>query len=167
MGDWKIYLAGPMGGIEDWNFPAFHKWAGVLRGWGYVVLSPAETAGQVVHLSKTWYMDLDLNYVRVADEIVLLPGWRKSEGAKVELLVAQALGKKCTELVLPAMPAAGLMREATFRLVPVKINLKDTELLEVAFERCALCHLPSAVPVGSTVLDDDDLCNPCRKDQSR
>lgn len=150
MGDWKIYLAGPMSGYPDWNFPAFHHWAEVLRRWNFVVLSPAETAGQVTHLSKEWFMDLDLNYVRVADEVVLLPGWRQSAGAKTELIVAHALGKKCTELIV--------VTDDRFRLVPIKLDLKRTELLECN-PRCALCHLDS--------VDDDDLCNPCRKDHSR
>ena len=119
--EWKIYLAGPMGGYDEWNFPAFHKWAALLRKLGYVVLSPAETAGQVTHLSKEWYMDLDLNYVRVADEVMLLPGWRQSEGAKIEALVGQALGKRVSEI---DMTPGGVLFK------PVFIDLKHTELLE-------------------------------------
>lgn len=125
MTDWKIYLAGPMSGIDEFNFPAFHKYAKLLRAYGFVVLSPAETAGQVVHLSKEWYMAVDLNYVGVADEVILLPGWRHSAGAKTEAIVATALGKKVTE-ILPDKP--GLYSPLIMRRV--NIDLAATELLE-------------------------------------
>lgn len=38
----KIYLAGPMSGLPDLNYPAFHAAAAKLRAMGHVVLNPAE-----------------------------------------------------------------------------------------------------------------------------
>ena len=38
----RLYLAGPMTGIEDLNFPAFHAEAARLRALGYTVINPAE-----------------------------------------------------------------------------------------------------------------------------
>lgn len=38
----RVYLAGPMTGIEDFNFPAFNDMAAKLRARGYVVENPAE-----------------------------------------------------------------------------------------------------------------------------
>lgn len=38
----KIYLAGPMRGIPEFNFPAFHAMACRLRAEGNVVFNPAE-----------------------------------------------------------------------------------------------------------------------------
>ena len=38
----KIYIAGPMSGYEDLNYPAFAQTAAVLRNAGHEVVSPAE-----------------------------------------------------------------------------------------------------------------------------
>jgi hypothetical protein len=38
----RVYLAGPMTGIDALNFPAFHKAAASLRASGYEVVNPAE-----------------------------------------------------------------------------------------------------------------------------
>jgi hypothetical protein len=38
----KIYLSGPMTGLPDLNFPAFHAEAARLRALGYDVINPAE-----------------------------------------------------------------------------------------------------------------------------
>lgn len=38
----RVYLSGPMSGIADNNFPAFHEHAAQLRAQGFYVVSPAE-----------------------------------------------------------------------------------------------------------------------------
>ncbi len=38
----RIYLAGPMTGLPDYNFPAFMKAAAYLRSQGAIVFNPAE-----------------------------------------------------------------------------------------------------------------------------
>ena len=37
-----IYIAGPMRGIEDFNFPAFDRQEELLKKQGWVVINPAE-----------------------------------------------------------------------------------------------------------------------------
>jgi hypothetical protein len=101
----KIYVAGPMTGLPELNFPAFHAEAGRLRALGYEVINPAEinggadevaavaamTAAQYrVHYRKC--MANDIAALLTCDGIVLLPGWKNSRGAKLEHHIAETLG---------------------------------------------------------------------------
>jgi hypothetical protein len=94
------YLAGPMRGIPEYNFPAFYAAAAALRQHGLDVWSPAEndvnqdgfdpakdTAQPMRH-----YMRRDLPAVLDADMVCVLPGWEKSQGAQLEVHVARACG---------------------------------------------------------------------------
>lgn len=86
-----VYIAGPMSSLPEFNFPAFHAKAAELRGQGIEVRNPADNGGST---DKPWeyYMRLGLRQLLQCDEIHLLPGWRDSRGAKIELFVAEALG---------------------------------------------------------------------------
>lgn len=96
----NFYLAGPMTGIPEYNFPAFIAAAAKLRDLGNVVFNPAEadlaewgTIEEV--LKKANYRDClrkDLNYILdKADAIAILPGWESSKGCAAELALAKAL----------------------------------------------------------------------------
>jgi hypothetical protein len=89
-----IYVAGPMSGLPDFNYPAFNAAAEQLRQRGYKVLSPVDaevenTTGQ--HQEWGWYMRRALRMVLDADALALLPGWEASRGATLEVHVADAL----------------------------------------------------------------------------
>lgn len=95
----KLYLAGPMRGYPDCNFPAFHKAAAELRAAGYEVWSPAENdvvigltsvTAQNVKLKDA--MRLDLPALLDQDAIAVLEGWERSTGATLEAYVANAVG---------------------------------------------------------------------------
>lgn len=111
----KIYLAGPMRGIPEFNFPAFHAAAANLRVWGHFVFSPAEkdnerhgtdisagnaTGSEEEAAAKHGFnlreaLDVDLAWICAeAEAIALLPGWENSKGAKAEKAAAEALGLK-------------------------------------------------------------------------
>lgn len=94
------YLAGPMRGYAEYNFPAFHAAAAALRAHGLDVWSPAEndvnqdgfdpakdTAQPMRH-----YMKRDLPAVLDADMVCVLPDWEKSQGAQLEVHVARTCG---------------------------------------------------------------------------
>ena len=105
-----LYIAGPMRGIAEFNFPAFLGAESVLRDAGYAVFSPARHDIEVMGFDyrnltghenlKALGFDLaeslatDLTYIcREADGIALLPGWERSKGATAERATALALGK--------------------------------------------------------------------------
>lgn len=92
-----VYLAGPMSGIIDMNFPAFNQAAADLRLHGYDVINPAETAGGDPDLTRAVVMRIDFHYILNVDGIVMLPDWETSNGAVVEALVARELGLKLYE----------------------------------------------------------------------
>jgi len=86
----RIYIAGPMTGLPDLNFPAFHAEADRLRALGYEVSNPAEinpdpTAG--------WEacMRADIAQLVTCDAVRLLDGWESSRGASLEAHIAHRL----------------------------------------------------------------------------
>lgn len=87
----RVYVAGPMTGIVDFNYPAFNAVADQLRALGYEVENPADH-GIVEGAQWADYMAYDLTRLGLRGVIALLPGWEKSQGAKLEVLIAERLG---------------------------------------------------------------------------
>lgn len=106
-----IYLAGPMSGYPDFNFPAFYAAEDKLVAEGWEVFNPADkeqerthkklnpesfasgTPGQLVESGfdfRTCYI-WDVTKVCEADAIYMLPGWQYSPGACGEHAVAVAM----------------------------------------------------------------------------
>ena len=83
-----------MSGLPEKNHPTFNKWAKYLRDRGHQVLNPAENDGGSTDKTWNYYMELDINSLLVCDSVVLLPGWEFSTGARLEIAVAQAIGRK-------------------------------------------------------------------------
>ena len=107
----KIYLSGPMSGIQDNNFPAFHDWAARLRAQGYEVVSPAE-----IQEADSWELCLraDMREMLECEAIALMPGWENSKGANLELHVAHRVGMKVIHLPLQFDLVAHLHRQMAF-----------------------------------------------------
>jgi nucleoside 2-deoxyribosyltransferase len=98
----RVYLAGPMRGKPFFNFPAFHAADASLRKYGYRVFNPAEFDEGMGFDPKRdtpkplkCYMEHDLAEVCRSDMVVMLPGWRKSVGASLEVHVARVCGIPC------------------------------------------------------------------------
>lgn len=124
----KIYLSGPMSGIPAFNVPAFKAAAEYLRlDPTYEVVSPHEVDeeggiggfvkqsanGDIKDLAacgETWGSLLGRDVKIIADDkfdaIVLLRGWEKSKGARLEVFLGLLLGLQIfdyeTGLVLPS-----------------------------------------------------------------
>jgi hypothetical protein len=111
------YLAGPMTGYPQFNYPLFDKVAALLREQGYAVISPAELDGDTMRKialaspdgsliafegasGHTWGDVLARDVKIVADTvegIIFLPGWDKSRGARLEAMVGILCGHEFRE----------------------------------------------------------------------
>ncbi|WP_373874125.1 DUF4406 domain-containing protein [Pseudomonas tohonis] len=87
----RIYLAGPMTGLPEFNFPAFNAEAARLRAAGDAVTNPAEH-GIIEGYEWADYMKLDIQMLAACCTIHLLPGWSQSRGANIEYRLAKDLG---------------------------------------------------------------------------
>ncbi|WP_031524449.1 DUF4406 domain-containing protein [Siccibacter colletis] len=87
----KIYIAGPMSGIQDFNRFEFNLAAARHHRNGHVALNPAILPDG---LSQAEYMDICLAMLRCADVIYLLSGWEESPGARAEKALAEKLELK-------------------------------------------------------------------------
>lgn len=89
----KIYLSGPMTGFPEYNYPAFHAAAARWREAGHSVINPAEAFNGDTTLPRWVYISHDLEQIiHNADAVAVLPGWKNSKGARLEVVVAQAVG---------------------------------------------------------------------------
>lgn len=115
----KVYVAGPMRGIPEFNFPAFHAAADRLQADGHIVFNPAardnekhgtdiskgnisgceELAAKEHGFNLREALGADLAWICAeAEAIALLPGWENSKGAQAEHATARALGLEIIHL---------------------------------------------------------------------
>jgi hypothetical protein len=133
----RLYVAGPMTGLPRYNFPAFDTMAGLLRAQGHVVVSPAELDDPAdraaalaspdgrmhngAHMGKTWGDFLARDVKLIADGgiegIVVLPGWHRSRGARLETFVGFLCGLTIYRRALNAIDEPGLDRVSVEDLV--------------------------------------------------
>jgi hypothetical protein len=94
--DTVFYIAGPMSGYPEYNFPAFIEAANWLNEQGfYNIENPVVngTADGAKPGEKTWvfYMKRGIEQLVRAQAIMLLPGWEDSKGATTEARLAEVL----------------------------------------------------------------------------
>lgn len=97
----RCYIAGPMTGLPDLNFPLFHSEAARLRGSGWEVVNPAEINPDT---TSAWLpcMRADIKALVDCDTILMLPGWERSRGASLEHYIAQRLEMQVIYLTVAA-----------------------------------------------------------------
>jgi hypothetical protein len=105
------YISGPMRGKPDYNHAQFAEVEKALVDSLHdvgenssVVINPSKNFGGAVDLEPSEYLNLDLKQVLSADFIVLLPGWRESEGARREVELAVWTGKRFMEAIFIGSP---------------------------------------------------------------
>lgn len=87
-----IYICGPMTGLPESNYPAFHKAAAEWRAQGWTVVNTAEDFAGQQDLPYEVYMKNAVNNLVKCRAIALLPGWRNSRGAQMEVLIGERCG---------------------------------------------------------------------------
>lgn len=91
----RVYVAGPMSGLPDYNRAAFIRVEQELMAQGHIVFNPARKR---LGKNATWddYMRLGIADLMRCDTIHLLPGYEDSRGATIELELAKELGMTIT-----------------------------------------------------------------------
>ena len=108
----RVYIAGPMGGYEDFNRPMFNKVEKAILLNPEMITGPSTKRLEVInpvkldaafglsesitedniHLWKPTLGRINELSVSLCDYIVMLPGWEDSEGARHEAAVAERYG---------------------------------------------------------------------------
>ena len=87
----RLYIAGPMTGLPEFNYPAFNAAEKQLWKAGFTnIFNPASLP---VNPDWGWvdYIRRDIPHLCRCNAIALLPGWEKSKGANLELRIAEEL----------------------------------------------------------------------------
>jgi len=145
------YIAGPMSGIEHFNYPAFENAADELRRQGFEVVSPVELDGdegvdgvldemEGVIDERGWAdclaRDVALITSPEVDGVVVLPGWEESKGAALEVHVARTLGKP-----ILAFPSLEPVKAPTRYRPPAEESILETaERLVVGDRQASYGH---------------------------
>ena len=87
-----LYLSGPVTGIQDYKARFKHAQVTLTMAGNQTVLNPAVIPPGLHEYDD--YMRISLAMLDAADGIVMLPGWKGSRGAKIELRAAIRAGKK-------------------------------------------------------------------------
>lgn len=71
----RIYIAGPMSGLPESNYPAFNAAALLWREEGWDVENPAEHFGGAQDKKYVEYVNADIVALEACDAIAMLPNW--------------------------------------------------------------------------------------------
>lgn len=121
----RVYLSGPMSGYPKLNFEAFDYYEKTLTERGFAVMSPArldsdefraavlrgdhDGENAQVGYDQKWVDSIvrDIEALSECNMVAVLPGWRKSLGARLEVTQAMSWAfpiYNAAELVGPPIP---------------------------------------------------------------
>lgn len=86
----RIYVSGSMRGHADGQTPLFNETSKRLSDAGYLVFNPASNPDD---LPLHEYLRIDLDAVIDSDAVCVIGNWDNSDGARLEVQLARALGK--------------------------------------------------------------------------
>jgi len=102
----NVYISGPITGVENWqdNFLAAEKELLELSG-SFCVINPVTLAKNIEELfaklektpDYTDYMRKDIKELSSCNIICMLPGWKRSKGARLEYRIAKILNMQILE----------------------------------------------------------------------
>lgn len=92
----RIYIAGPMTGLPNYNFDIFNATEESLRKLypDAAIINPARQFNGNQDLPREAYIAGAVDMVKVCDTIYFLPGWWCSDGAIMEMVVGYNLGHR-------------------------------------------------------------------------
>jgi len=98
----KIYIAGRMTGVKDYNKDQFNKIEKELKKQGYRVVNPiklsyklAKKLGESIdNIERKYYIKNDIKELLKCDGIYMMKDWMFSEGATMEYMIARNIGLK-------------------------------------------------------------------------
>lgn len=89
----RVYISGPISGYDiQERRMVFGQVANRLVELGYDVVNPMDNEDDSHRLTWEEYMRKDITQLMQCDCIVLLSGWEKSRGARLEKQIAEELG---------------------------------------------------------------------------
>jgi len=93
--EYSAYLSGPMTGLPDMNWPTFIYAEKYIGG---SIFNPAKPHGFLIKKPKgafTWsdFMTEDIYGLLKCKDVIVLPGWSRSSGAKVEVKIGESILK--------------------------------------------------------------------------
>lgn len=89
----RVYISGPMSGLEGLNESTFRAAEELLKAAGHETIVPHDLTDPSWTYEQC--MRRDLEELMRCDAIFMLPGWAASRGASVEFQVAGVLGLVC------------------------------------------------------------------------
>lgn len=129
----SVYIAGPMQGIANFNFPRFNAVTAAFRANGHTVFNPAEkdierhagvdiaagnANGSLAEAKVNHGFSLrraladDCRFIcEQCNTIVMLPGWEQSKGAMAEHRLAVALQAEGMEIIYLSTEVAEMMEQ--------------------------------------------------------
>jgi nucleoside 2-deoxyribosyltransferase len=136
----RLYLAGPMSGYAEHNFPEFNRVAALLCAQGYEVFNPAENADGDVRRPRSFYMRRDIPALMNCEAIAALPHWQQSRGACLEMWIA-------IDLDMPIFNCR--MRNGSVSLEPIK----TLDIKALPFSRESAIGAPIEIPLTAAASD--------------